>query len=124
MIRRPPRSTRTDTLFPYTTLFRSFLSLGDRRRPVSGGPVRMQRYVDRQLSPGVIEMVRREIPRHGLRAIRREFYSPLHNHVLANRGTRDRHERFEMLIETRAQKPIELSHIHQHHALDGHKEKN
>src|SRR3546814_17071999 len=24
MIRRPPRSTRTDTLFPYTTLFRSW----------------------------------------------------------------------------------------------------
>src|SRR3546814_1909279 len=30
MIRRPPRSTRTDTLFPYTTLFRSLaLVLGD-----------------------------------------------------------------------------------------------
>src|SRR3546814_6896641 len=30
MIRRPPRSTRTDTLFPYTTLFRSiFLRLPD-----------------------------------------------------------------------------------------------
>src|SRR3546814_15888125 len=27
MIRRPPRSTRTDTLFPYTTLFRSVQSL-------------------------------------------------------------------------------------------------
>src|SRR3546814_3638281 len=27
MIRRPPRSTRTDTLFPYTTLFRSNLDL-------------------------------------------------------------------------------------------------
>src|SRR3546814_6883583 len=27
MIRRPPRSTRTDTLFPYTTLFRSLLML-------------------------------------------------------------------------------------------------
>src|SRR3546814_19538524 len=26
MLRRPPRSTRTDTLFPYTTLFRSFFS--------------------------------------------------------------------------------------------------
>src|SRR3546814_16723327 len=26
MIRRPPRSTRTDTLFPYTTLFRSGLT--------------------------------------------------------------------------------------------------
>src|SRR3546814_3442748 len=25
MIRRPPRSTRTDTLFPYTTLFRSYV---------------------------------------------------------------------------------------------------
>src|SRR3546814_6814650 len=30
MLRRPPRSTRTDTLFPYTTLFRS---PGDRGRP-------------------------------------------------------------------------------------------
>src|SRR3546814_6637809 len=28
MIRRPPRSTRTDTLFPYTTLFRSGGELG------------------------------------------------------------------------------------------------
>src|SRR3546814_7903375 len=27
MIRRPPRSTRTDTLFPYTTLFRSIRAL-------------------------------------------------------------------------------------------------
>src|SRR3546814_3814494 len=31
MIRRPPRSTRTDTLFPYTTLFRSY------SRPLDGG---------------------------------------------------------------------------------------
>src|SRR3546814_11398966 len=29
MIRRPPRSTRTDTLFPYTTLFRSDSHLGE-----------------------------------------------------------------------------------------------
>src|SRR3546814_3881458 len=28
MIRRPPRSTRTDTLFPYTTLFRSNATSG------------------------------------------------------------------------------------------------
>src|SRR3546814_11491484 len=37
MIRRPPRSTRTDTLFPYTTLFRSprqFVRRRDRRSPV------------------------------------------------------------------------------------------
>src|SRR3546814_1151916 len=32
MIRRPPRSTHTDTLFPYTTLFRSPELEDDRRR--------------------------------------------------------------------------------------------
>src|SRR3546814_17122302 len=32
MIRRPPRSTRTDTLFPYTTLFRSPADAPGRRR--------------------------------------------------------------------------------------------
>src|SRR3546814_8920216 len=34
MIRRPPRSTRTDTLFPYTTLFRS-----QERYVLSGFPI-------------------------------------------------------------------------------------
>src|SRR3546814_16668998 len=32
MIRRPPRSTRTDTLFPYTTLFRSIIHSAAFRR--------------------------------------------------------------------------------------------
>src|SRR3546814_1627896 len=32
MIRRPPRSTRTDTLFPYTTLFRSAIADNASRR--------------------------------------------------------------------------------------------
>src|SRR3546814_3265699 len=32
MIRRPPRSTRTDTLFPYTTLFRSIVDVFARYR--------------------------------------------------------------------------------------------
>src|SRR3546814_1465500 len=35
MIRRPPRSTRTDTLFPYTTLFRSLSLLELFARPQS-----------------------------------------------------------------------------------------
>src|SRR3546814_8292594 len=46
MIRRPPRSTRTDTLFPYTTLFRSNQGAAPRRYPVAverpageGGPL-------------------------------------------------------------------------------------
>src|SRR3546814_11934275 len=34
MIRRPPRSTRTDTLFPYTTLFRSIVERPERPEPV------------------------------------------------------------------------------------------
>src|SRR3546814_6047095 len=37
MIRRPPRSTRTDTLFPYTTLFRS--AFGPNTFDVSGDVV-------------------------------------------------------------------------------------
>src|SRR3546814_3779847 len=39
-IRRPPRSTRTDTLFPYTTLFRS---RARRCRTAARGPARMRR---------------------------------------------------------------------------------
>src|SRR3546814_7802348 len=39
MIRRPPRSTRTDTLFPYTTLFRSRV-VGHYRRPPMSDPMR------------------------------------------------------------------------------------
>src|SRR3546814_16400449 len=40
MIRRPPRSTRTDTLFPYTTLFRSLLGRGaECVRNALGGPL-------------------------------------------------------------------------------------
>src|SRR3546814_2025162 len=39
MIRRPPRSTRTDTLFPYTTLFRSVhhVMVVLEQRPVEAG---------------------------------------------------------------------------------------
>src|SRR3546814_16602687 len=37
MIRRPPRSTRTDTLCPYTTLFRSWLCSGDLGRADAQG---------------------------------------------------------------------------------------
>src|SRR3546814_4742562 len=43
MIRRPPRSTRTDTLFPYTTLFRSCSARGYCRPWTSGGPSRASR---------------------------------------------------------------------------------
>src|SRR3546814_19550219 len=41
MIRLPPRSTRTDTLFPYTTLFRSVASIWSWTAPSPAQPVAM-----------------------------------------------------------------------------------
>src|SRR3546814_4110894 len=47
MIRRPPRSTRTDTLFPYTTLFRSRRDRSTEfQGPYSAGPLSTQRTWD------------------------------------------------------------------------------
>src|SRR3546814_4490447 len=70
MIRRPPRSTRTDTLFPYTTLFRSghdeapltpVDSSADREgRHASTGQTKRRRAVDLRLRPAEVEA-------HGLR---------------------------------------------------------
>src|SRR3546814_4008915 len=47
MIRRPPRSTRTYTLFPYTTLFRA-RARGDDDRPMPPHPFRQYQRVGRQ----------------------------------------------------------------------------
>src|SRR3546814_7902216 len=55
MLRRPPRATRTDTLFPYTTLFRS-RSVGDRDDRIVAGcadrqfPREPRRYADSRRS--------------------------------------------------------------------------
>src|SRR3546814_9122542 len=47
MIRRPPRSTRTDTLFPYTTLFRSLSGrvTVDLASSAAGGAIGVTRFV-------------------------------------------------------------------------------
>src|SRR3546814_2141048 len=53
MIRRPPRSTRTDTLFPYTTLFRS------RDAGLAGQPViakRLDQIVELSFGPAALDM--------------------------------------------------------------------
>src|SRR3546814_5243691 len=49
MIRRPPRSTRTDTLFPYTTLFRSTITNGE------GGTISGVRYGAILFDGGVVD---------------------------------------------------------------------
>src|SRR3546814_12511677 len=57
MIRRPPRSTRTDTLFPYTTLFRSVRYAGCRSpaRPRRRAPPRECPRAGRQAGRPVVE---------------------------------------------------------------------
>src|SRR3546814_8841355 len=46
MIRRPPRSTRTDTLFPYTTLFRSGQVIRVPPEVKAAAPVKRVRTID------------------------------------------------------------------------------
>src|SRR3546814_3621430 len=59
MIRRPPRSTRTDTLFPYTTLFRSASNrpIRNRHHPRPGRTARGDcgRGCSRQAERGILE---------------------------------------------------------------------
>src|SRR3546814_3666186 len=65
MIRRPPRSTRTDTLFPYTTLFRSLGTEPADPLGAMGCRAADRRHVHRQAPdavPGRDQSVRR-IPR-------------------------------------------------------------
>src|SRR3546814_5147666 len=62
MIRRPPRSTRTDTLFPYTTLFRSSCCLEALRRAPGGkeGAAADGEALGLGGEPGVLRRGRRE----------------------------------------------------------------
>src|SRR3546814_5828250 len=78
MIRRPPRSTRTDTLFPYTTLFRSLQSrlLALRQRGVAGDQIAVVGDVVREqraqaldvVAPVAVQFARRAEPGHELRS--------------------------------------------------------
>src|SRR3546814_6821493 len=83
MIRPPPRSTRNDTLFPYTTLFRS-LSAAEPGESRSGVQVRARRpgpYADR----GREGRLRHRSPRRDLcSAVPRVLYPP--RGIFANRS--------------------------------------
>src|SRR3546814_8661677 len=57
MIRRPPRSTRTDTLFPYTTLFRSYSSLCEARIQILASLEQFLDRVDRNLQARLVGTV-------------------------------------------------------------------
>src|SRR3546814_7543608 len=66
MIRRPPRSTRTDTLFPYTTLFRSVAEHG--LALLEGGRIDVGDIVrrGRQVGLGGLEAGKRDVEGHGV----------------------------------------------------------
>src|SRR3546814_17559506 len=76
MIRRPPRSTRTDTLFPYTTLFRSSVEpdMEQQHRPgierdrngVAGGMDALDRAVAGRYQPPVRRIDRNTVPQHAI----------------------------------------------------------
>src|SRR3546814_3645274 len=79
MIRRPPRSTRTDTLFPYTTLFRSparRLCLAGQCPPVAGCAVpRRGRKQDRRADQRRFPRDRGDARRRGERRRRSEEHT-------------------------------------------------
>src|SRR3546814_16407130 len=57
MIRRPPRSTRTDTLFPYTTLFRSCFALAvAMRRSEQRLALPLRARLDKRRNAGISEI--------------------------------------------------------------------
>src|SRR3546814_7292265 len=63
MIRRPPRSTRTDTLFPYTTLFRSAAI-----RPLSE---KLRKVIDQRVSSIAVMLCRSEEHTSALQSLMR-----------------------------------------------------
>src|SRR3546814_8152255 len=84
MIRRPPRSTRTDTLFPYTTLFRSVEDIAAvarralaARRLVAGdhAPDRRQDIFHRRLSRHIAHAGRSEEHTSELQSLMRISYA-------------------------------------------------
>src|SRR3546814_4410946 len=66
MIRRPPRSTRTDTLFPYTTLFRSYVSCSHLRMTEVSRPPEYASAILRREELCLLMVVRQTESRAGL----------------------------------------------------------
>src|SRR3546814_11404929 len=98
MIRRPPRSTRTYTLFPYTTLFRSpHQEFGERHRPDEteqgddqrrleiGGAAGANAEQQQEQHPVDVERVESEHPVLGARALDRKSTRLNSSHQCASR---------------------------------------
>src|SRR3546814_15871710 len=87
MIRRPPRSTRTDTLFPYTTLFRSIPARVGRKK------ITPKLYNNSGLATSIGKLIFRKVnPNLALHVVRKVSLSPKTGRAkaLSTRGTRTR----------------------------------
>src|SRR3546814_8999799 len=75
MIRRPPRSTRTDTLFPYTTLFRSAAVTARQLVTVSIVTCNEDMSAIESLAPGSADAIRSEEHTSELQSLMRISYA-------------------------------------------------
>src|SRR3546814_5091380 len=129
MIRRPPRSTRTDTLFPYTTLFRSVEAFGLLRLEV--GVARIAGALDQR----IVRLVERDrrVERFEVRAAERLGIAEADLDIVADPETRGRvgqpvvidgaggqPVKFAVLpLHERADSPARSDIAHTHDAIQG-----
>src|SRR3546814_390785 len=123
MKRRPPRSTRTDTLFPYTTLFRSPQSFINRRRVDQRIGQRHQQGLVGRRPAGLIAMhgcddlVGREA---GLAGEMRDMHAPFVFGAQSRRGTQDDDLALAQADRTLVEQPA-AAPARQHARVMGHR---
>src|SRR3546814_51942 len=122
MIRRPPRSTRTDTLFPYTTLFRSrgHQHVGERccsdvryRLRFFGGAIHRDRYIIREGPFRVrCRLSEHRIPDHEPRDLRADRLDDSREVPTENGREGERDEGVDISLHCIAIERIDASSVH------------
>src|SRR3546814_18090438 len=106
MRRRPPRSTRTDTLCPYTTLFRSEQLQRQRLQLRGGHPERGKKAINNNGLSRTLQLI------HALR----DAFEPTHRIALAYRQV----EKNQSEVITEFPGVLERPHVHGHRGANGH----
>src|SRR3546814_20410493 len=112
MIRRPPRSTRTDTLFPYTTLFRSLRRLRKGSELASNAKTRTKRPTKAEQRAETMEQIldtaEQLFSKHGFYGVTlKDVAKPVGvHHTLLHDYFDDTQTLFEAVLAPRAVLPI------------------